>query len=478
MTTRKHTSLRFNLANPGLVRDEVRDGTTFLVVPVVMLQEQVLRCRNCHPGGEFVSANEIMKSALAWDNKPITLSHPSMEWTPSNHQRLEVGRVFGSFWDGKLKAEMWLDLNALKSSMIGREAEARFRKGEITEISTGYFTDRITRSGKFEGDKFAVIQMGIIPDHLAILTDEIGACSVAGGCGAPRLNSSGEEKPMDDETLLAKGLGVLLKTLGLGGRSTNDDDVGGKAENDDGGKPSASAAGDKDGGSGEGDSDGSGSSMDEKQKASLVKRLLASKKVATFDEKALLAMTDEQLTSLATLAGCSCNDGDGDGGDGEKGSAANAGKKDGEGEKKRAPAANADNGEGEGNKGDGDSSLQVTAEDIKFLREMRSAGGDSADGLVALMAAGKIEAQRRDELKANLVKSLNKDPQVAMSEAVLNSMSLEALEGLDRTLNPMSYAGMGGPRIENAEDDDQFAPDPPPVVLAEVKPDKKEGNDG
>ncbi len=482
MPTRQPTSLRFNLTVPGLVREEVRDATTFLVVPVVMLQEQVLRCSNCHPDGEFVSAEEIMKSTLAWDNKPVTLSHPSQEFTPENHQRLEVGRIFNAFWDGKLKAEMWLDLKALKSSMKGREVEVRFRKGEVVEVSTGYFTDRIMRKGKFEGVKFGAIQMGIVPDHLAILTDEVGACSVAGGCGAPRLNSNGE-KPMDKEAKLLKRFLRFMKLMdddegddgNEGSKSTDGGDAGGvtinintaTAGNQDGGNSSASASGDN-GGSGEGDLDGGDSGMNEKQKAELVKRLLASKKVETFDEKALLAMTDEQLTSLATLASC----GDGDGGDGEKGSAANASKGEGEGEKKnKAPAANADDGEGDG--GDGDSSLKVTAEDLKFLTEMRELAGGKVDGIQAMLEASKTEAARRDELKAGLVKSLNKDPQVAMSEAVLNSMSLEALEGLDRTLNPMSYAGMGGARIENTGVDERFAPDPLPVVLADVK---KEGD--
>lgn len=467
MTTRQRQSLRFNLTVPGLVRDELRDGKQFLVVPVVMLMEQVLFCSNCHPDGEFVSAAEIIDSLLAWDNRPVTLSHPNAEWTPENHQRLEIGRVFNTFWDGKLKAEMWLDLKALKLSERGRVAEKRFRDGEVTEVSTGYFVDRITRKGTFEGTKFAVRQTGIIPDHLAILTDEVGACSVAGGCGAPRLNSNGETS-MDDETLLTKGLGVLLKILGKGG-STDD----GTAANQDRGDASAAAAGDGGSGKKREGSDGSESSMDEKQKKDLVKRLLASKKVATFDEKALLAMSDEQLTSLATLAGCSCSDdGKGDG-EGKKSAVdADDGKGGGEG-KKKEPAANAGDGKKKEPKPaaskDGHDTIEFTAEDAKFVAELRAAGGDSVEGLVALMAAGKVEAERREALKAVLVKQLNKDEKVAMSEAVLNSMSLEALEGLDRSLNPMSYAGRGGPRIENrGGDDDMFADDPPSMFLAEA----------
>lgn len=285
---------------------------------------------------------------------------------------------------------------------------------------------------------------------------------------------------MDDETKLLTRIAEFLLAK-LGRRSTDDgagDGDGGTAGNS-GGNSSASAAGDKkDGGSGEGNSDGSGSSMDEKQKATLVKRILDSKKVETFDEKALLAMTDEQLTSLATLAGCDCNDGDGDGGDG-KGDSANAGEGDGEGKKKKEPAANSagdgDDGEGKKKEPAANAAPTISPEDQKFLTALRAAGGDSVEGLVALMAAGKVEAERRDALKADLVKQLNKDEKVAMSEAVLNSMSLEALEGLDRSLNPTNYAGRGGARIDNsAGDDEHFAPDAPPILLAEA--DKVDGD--
>ncbi len=480
MNKRSPQSLRFNAEHPGLVRDESRDGTMFLVVPVVMLQEQILFCSNCHPDGEFVSAAEIISSLAAWNNRPVTLSHPTMEWTPSNHKRLEVGRVFNAFWDGKLKAEMWLDLNALRRTSEGKAVEANFREGKIQEVSTGYFVDRTVRAGKFQGQSFAIVQNEIVPDHLAILTNEVGACSVEGGCGAPRLNSN-EGDSMDGETMLARGLKTLLKVLGKGAESTD-----GTAGNE-GGETPSSAAGNDDGGSGEESSDGS-TSMGKKEKAALVKSILDSKKVETFDEKALLAMTDEQLKSLATLAGCSCNDGEGgdDGGDGDgDGSSANAGEGDGEGKKKKEPAANAEGGDADGGEGKGkkkepaaNAAPTIDPEDQKFLTALRAAGGDSVDGLIALMEAGKVEAARRETLKSDLVKQLNKDEKVAMSEAVLNSMSLEALEGLDRSLNPTNYAGRGGARIDNSgSDEEHFAPDPLPIVLADADGTKSDGDD-
>lgn len=472
---------RHNLRIPGIVRDEIRDGTKFLVVPVVMLQEQVLFCSNCHPDGEFVSGKEIALSAPAWDNRPVTLSHPTEDFTPDNHQRLEVGRVFNVLWNGRvLKGEMWLDVLKLKATMAGREAEKRFRDGEVTEVSTGYFVDRVSKSGKFEGTAFEITQKGIVPDHLAILTEEIGACSVAGGCGAPRRNSSSEDSM--DERSLAKRLGLGIKALlalgkAVGDGSDDGDDKSGGPGNDDKGKEA---------------------SMKKKE---LIALLLKAEKVE-FSEEELGKMSDGQLKSLATLAGCDCGDDDAEA---KKKAAAAKAKVEAEAKEKAEAEAkkkedsvkrkeliasllkteNAVFSEEElGKMTDdqlkslatlaGNDTGNLSADDQKFITALRAAGGDSVEGLVALMSAGKVEAARRDELKAALVKQLNKDEKVAMGEALLKTMTLETLEGLDRSLNPLNYAGQGGPRIENSGgDDDNFAADAPGVVLLELSDDEK-----
>ncbi|KKN88044.1 hypothetical protein LCGC14_0251160 [marine sediment metagenome] len=462
-----------------LVRDEARDGTMFLVVPVVMLQEQILFCSNCHPDGEFISATEITSSLVGWNNRPVTLSHPAAEWSPANHQRLEVGRVFNAFWDGKLKAEMWLDLKALRRTSEGKAVEAGFRDHKLQEVSTGYFVDRIARAGRFRGQTFAIVQMNIVPDHLAVLTNEVGACSIEGGCGAPRLNSNGGD-PMDDETTFIERLVGGAKALLALGSAVGDG-------SDDGDKKSHGPGNDGD--------KGKEASMKRKE---LVALLLKTEKVS-FSEKELGKMKDEQLKSLATLAGCDC--GDDDAAEAKRKVEAEA-KKKVEAEAKEEEASmkrkelvawllKAENvvfsEEELGKMKDeqlkslvklaGDDAGSFNPEDQKFLTALRAAGGDSVDGLVALMEAGKVEAARRQALHDDLVKQLNKDEIVAMSKAVLNGMSLEALEGLDRSLNPTNYAGRGGARIENrGGDEEHFAPDAPAILLAE--PDGTKSGDG
>jgi len=48
----------------------------------------------------------------------------------------------------------------------------------------------------FRGERFTEIDRRIIPDHLALLTEEQGACSWEDGCGAPRLNNKKKENTM------------------------------------------------------------------------------------------------------------------------------------------------------------------------------------------------------------------------------------------------------------------------------------------
>lgn len=443
---------------PGLVREEIRNGRQMLVVPVVMLREQVLVCSNCDPGGEYVSASEIAQSAIAWDNRPVTLSHPTEPWTPTNHQNLEVGRIFNVHFQGTaLKGEMWLDVLKLRGSEEGRVAEQRFRKGEVTEVSTGYFAERSARNGSFNNTPYVAEHAGLIPDHLAILVNEIGACSIEGGCGAPRLNSAKEQETNDmDEhkKLLARIAEFLMGTKPEDeGEAVSDDGTGddsaegaaddgtGAVENSEGDTLDSTTDEGEGADGGEETPDGSESNMDRKE---LVQRILNSGKVESFTEEALTAMSDDQLTALAQLAGCGCAD--------------RMDNADGEG---------ATDNEGEGAGDSSEPTVDFSAEDATFVAELRALSGGSAEGLAALVEAGKAEAARRETSKDALVNSLSKDARVALSKTILSGMPLEALEGIDRTINPTSYAGQGGPRIVENADEEGFAPAPPAVFLGD-----------
>ncbi len=196
--------LRFICNQVAATRREQRNGCEFLVVPVVAVIEGILN-------GEFLSAEEIGKTPLAWNGRPLVIGHPPADngiAGSANDQetldKIQLGVLYNTTWlDGKLRTEAWIDL--LQAKEKGGDhviAVKRLEAGELTDVSTAYFRDREDSKGEFKGEPFDGIQRNIVPDHLALLLGEPGACSIDDGCGAPRLNS--EEGDTMQENVMGK----------------------------------------------------------------------------------------------------------------------------------------------------------------------------------------------------------------------------------------------------------------------------------
>ncbi|MBN1555883.1 MAG: hypothetical protein JXA11_14160 [Phycisphaerae bacterium] len=86
--------------------------------------------------------------------------------------------LFGTNFDGeKLKASAWLDPDRLQA--VDARVFSALQKGNPVGVSTGLM-------GFDDGEKTAdgaIVLSGIAPDHLAILPDQKGACSLADGAG-------------------------------------------------------------------------------------------------------------------------------------------------------------------------------------------------------------------------------------------------------------------------------------------------------
>lgn len=180
------------------------------VVPAVLIVEGVLN-------GAFVSREEIGKFAEAWNGRPVPILHPMVEGQPvsasSSPDILErtAGLIFGAKLDvDRLRGELWLDeqkMDALgESAMIGHMLNG----DKVYEVSTGYFSDVLVQPGVWNGKPYAVKHENLRPDHLALLPGEIGACSVADGCGAPRVNVDQSVKAK-----IAAGFALVLNALGM-----------------------------------------------------------------------------------------------------------------------------------------------------------------------------------------------------------------------------------------------------------------------
>jgi hypothetical protein len=180
------------LGATGATRVEQYEGQDHLVVPVVALVEGVVHAVNS-PQPEFVSANEFTNLA-AWNGRPIFAGHPTRNGVPVSGNTPEVlpesfGRVFNARLDGKrLLMEAWINTAKAKVGTAAGRVLERIKANLMNEVSVGVFVNANKREGVHNGKRYLAEWKGMIPDHLALLDDgQTGACSIAMGCGTPRI---------------------------------------------------------------------------------------------------------------------------------------------------------------------------------------------------------------------------------------------------------------------------------------------------
>lgn len=168
------------------------EGREHLIVPTVMLTVGV---HNGSRGALYYPSEELAKTAARWSGKPVVILHPDgSAGRPDVFERQRVGTIFNASFDGsRLKADLWLDVQRL-SDLSPLTLDA-IRSGKTVEVSTGLWSDAEAPGGTFSGKDFAATVYNIQPDHLAILPDRVGACSIRDGCGMLRNESSGLSLP-------------------------------------------------------------------------------------------------------------------------------------------------------------------------------------------------------------------------------------------------------------------------------------------
>jgi len=179
----------------GKVRYDEMEGRRYLVAPMIMMVEGV----HDGSGGRLLyPADELSKTPQMWNYKPVILYHPSKNGEPVSAcdpvilSNRKVGVIMNTKFEETehgvgLKAEAWLDEDRIKK-VDERIAEA-IEKNQIMELSTGLFTDNESMEGEWNGEKYDAIARNYRADHLALLPDLKGACSVEDGAGFLRLNA-------------------------------------------------------------------------------------------------------------------------------------------------------------------------------------------------------------------------------------------------------------------------------------------------
>ena len=184
-------------AELGKSRKETFNDVEHLVIPVIALVEGVLQSSNSDQP-ELALASEFGRAPAGWNGRPVTINHPEIRGhkvsanSPEVLETEQIGQLFNTVLDGKkLKTEAWIDIT--RANALGDEISDtvnRLLEGEVVEVSTGLFSDIDPEEGVHEGEKFFGVWRNVVPDHLAVLAaGNIGACSVADGCGANRANS-------------------------------------------------------------------------------------------------------------------------------------------------------------------------------------------------------------------------------------------------------------------------------------------------
>lgn len=177
-------TLTVNL-NAG-IRRETLNNRAYLVAPLTMIVEGVL------PGSKgslYYPPEEIARDPTIWNGMPITNGHPYASdgkrisaRSPKVLQEQQIGTVFNTSFSGKLVAEGWFDVE--KTSQIAPEIITNLLRRKPMELSTGLFvTMTEVENGDFNGTPFTHIASNFRADHLAVLLDQSGACSLKDGCG-------------------------------------------------------------------------------------------------------------------------------------------------------------------------------------------------------------------------------------------------------------------------------------------------------
>jgi len=206
-----------NLANSPIRRDTLH-GRDYIVAPMVMLTEGV---HKGSAGPLLYREAEIKKATQAWNMKPVVVYHPNSNGQgvtacdPAVLNKQQIGVVLNTRWDkdkGKLRAEAWIDTK-LAETVDNRVMDA-LENNKQMEVSTGLYTDNGGVPGVWNKEAYSAEAINHQPDHLAVLPDQIGACSIADGAGLLTINEAAAAGGFDANRMIQHGFESMRRQVG------------------------------------------------------------------------------------------------------------------------------------------------------------------------------------------------------------------------------------------------------------------------
>ena len=148
--------------------------------------------------GAFKAWSELKRSAWTANNRPVVINHP--EGGPVT----DIETIKGFLSNVKLSEEAREVIATINIFNDNKTIIEDIDKGNIKEVSIGFWTNIEAEKGEYEGQTYEVKETGLLIDHLALLPDSIGACSVDDGCGVKEplgvtvLNEKKENEKMKE----------------------------------------------------------------------------------------------------------------------------------------------------------------------------------------------------------------------------------------------------------------------------------------
>ena len=208
----------------GGVHYNEMEGKRFLVAPMIILAEGV---HEGSGGALYYPKEEVTKIPEIWNMKPVVVYHPQANGSPVSAcdpiilSNRKVGVMMNSR-AGKvkikinnkeqeidcIKSEAWLEEDRMDK--VDERISKSIEKNEMMEVSTGLFTDNESMDGEWNGEAYSTIARNYRPDHLALLPDLRGACSIEDGAGFLRLNALPDKMVINANTLSHGNIHCML----------------------------------------------------------------------------------------------------------------------------------------------------------------------------------------------------------------------------------------------------------------------------
>lgn len=130
----------------------------------------------------------------SWDASPVFVNHPKIngEYAPVTYNPQLLTQSLGYMSGARIAGDSFhcnINIFASNSLYINEVLPVLKRDGNIG-VSLGILSDIIYKDGWFNQERYNSIPVNIVSDHIAILPNELGACSLKDGCSMYSHNNT------------------------------------------------------------------------------------------------------------------------------------------------------------------------------------------------------------------------------------------------------------------------------------------------